>query len=1381
MISRFAIRSRFYSKFSPKIKPIISRSYKWYVFAGVVGTMSDNLSLQFNGVKDSSLLNSIEPKSREVKNGGRFLNDFDLTLFQYHSCPFCSKLRVFLDYYGFDYRIVEVNSITKGQIKWSKYKKVPILLMRNREDGKLYQLNDSTVVISILSSFLQSSMSLEKMINHYQPLIEKKKILYPNKYEIISDKLPSSSSLEKKWRIWADDHFIHTLSPNVYRSFTESLHSFDTFNVKGKWSDAFQTTEQFTIKYLGAVVMWIIGKRIHKKYITDETMSERDYLYNQLNHFLWARESGKLFLGGNRPNLADLALYGYMNSIEGCHAFNDCEKNVDGFKEWDIIGIRLTSRNRYPEMLSILKQCNFGFGIRILLLIVVDMVLLNQLNVEPVISKSSFDVIFVNQTNSPEHNIEPFGSILSSRHVLHRMAQLAWHQVVGKRQKETEKSWKKSQLVHQSTSRRIILRFLLSIYLLSISFFVLFFPYSLVIQCFTPFAFFHAIFFHILVISSYADNVDKSYMNELFSQSVTIEEKVQLTRSHIYLNILKKKSFNFRFIIVQLISWAIIERILRKLNISSKLLIVRHRFLLVLLFNMMTNCIGLIIPLIFSTCLPVYWNKTNLSSFIHIYPSIAFIVSILEMVWTVRPIMNFIVLETIRSINLISLWISSRIGRLNTFGTNVTLTIEWNRLLLPHLFRWFFFWRISFLTIGIWIRLGIYYGIYAIGYMQTNQYIQENDGKRTKRWQIIVSKLFHGEFNDNGIEHLSTASLFSYYNYGKNSSRMRDDINHYHYDYSSNIEDQMFTFVVPLVFGPFTNLLSRNLTNSTSTQLTRLMGIKHLFTFDSFRSLLRYYLNNSCGSLIQVVAVAIVLSQIAFLLSELVRMLFVFTTLRDRLQLWLAYMINPLLVSVDTLRFMSRRRMMEEYESEELIDEFGSDNEIFEFDANEYESDSDIDINRTQSNHNVIDTSDSEGSTFSSITMELSSSSSMNLSDWSSNSERESSNDENPTRRRRRRGRTNENDGRSNRTSNQPLFYSTHVQLCHLTSVIFIGLCVQTNTTYVHWNGRSPRILKNLAILFVSWLHFAFLFTQPYLVRASQSPNRFTKRQHKKLGIASLILFLIPTSIVLFIFFTYPNFLSIFFDFPLLWESFMVIFCLELVIRILFIYLKYLIVMWDAFHTLDTLRLAVTLSQNSTKIVTNNVYTSHPNSTRTTFHRFERSTIAVYGSQFIDFVLARIIPFRLRRQYSVADATELINSILIWVDFFLALLLLMNGCKLLYFTVGSSLKLVAVSLHAYFNVWYLFCDLIDIVQRYMTAKERVSQMKKVKNKSELVELYGRDENEVCAVCYMPLFDDEISNDLHDVFATTCHHIFHMVCIRKWVMTHGVCPMCHQNI
>jgi glutathione S-transferase len=54
----------------------------------------------------------------------------DLWLYR---CPFCKKVRAFLDFAGLSYDVVEVNPVTKKQLNWSAYKKVPIVVVKVKE------------------------------------------------------------------------------------------------------------------------------------------------------------------------------------------------------------------------------------------------------------------------------------------------------------------------------------------------------------------------------------------------------------------------------------------------------------------------------------------------------------------------------------------------------------------------------------------------------------------------------------------------------------------------------------------------------------------------------------------------------------------------------------------------------------------------------------------------------------------------------------------------------------------------------------------------------------------------------------------------------------------------------------------------------------------------------------------------------------------------------------------------------------------------------------------------------------------------------------------------------------------------------------------------
>ena len=67
--------------------------------------------------------------------------DVKLTLYQYATCPFCCKVRAFLNYYGISHDIVEVDPLFKTEAKWSKWGKVPVLVA---------QQNDKIIVSHIL-------------------------------------------------------------------------------------------------------------------------------------------------------------------------------------------------------------------------------------------------------------------------------------------------------------------------------------------------------------------------------------------------------------------------------------------------------------------------------------------------------------------------------------------------------------------------------------------------------------------------------------------------------------------------------------------------------------------------------------------------------------------------------------------------------------------------------------------------------------------------------------------------------------------------------------------------------------------------------------------------------------------------------------------------------------------------------------------------------------------------------------------------------------------------------------------------------------------------------------------------------------------------------
>lgn len=230
---------------------------------------SDVIGFRYYG----SAATATSPAQQDLKARGSEQNSFnpkEVVLFQYEACPFCNKVKAFLDYHGIQYKVVEVNPMNKKEINWSHYKKVPIVTV----DGE--QLVDSSDII-------------DKLVKRIHP-----------DYDLNADE-------EKKWREWVDNHLVHVLSPNIYRTVSEALESFDYITTKGNFS----LYERLVAKYGGAAAMYFVSKRLKKKHnITDE----REALYGAAEQWVEALK-GRKFLGDLEPNLADLAVFGVLRPI----------------------------------------------------------------------------------------------------------------------------------------------------------------------------------------------------------------------------------------------------------------------------------------------------------------------------------------------------------------------------------------------------------------------------------------------------------------------------------------------------------------------------------------------------------------------------------------------------------------------------------------------------------------------------------------------------------------------------------------------------------------------------------------------------------------------------------------------------------------------------------------------------------------------------------------------------------------------------------------------------------------------------------------------------------------------------------------------------------
>jgi glutaredoxin len=183
------------------------RRYRYYLLSIAAGALIGaaytlRQSQKYEGLMPEYVTNSelLERKAMEARplpppvtkhvtfdSPSREKFPFKLTLYQYVTCPFCCKVRAYLNYNRIPYDIVEVNSVMRSETKWSIYKKVPILVIENEQ----IQLNDSSVIISAIESYLRMpTKTFQNISKLYQSIIEKDEkgklsFNYPNKYFLV--------------------------------------------------------------------------------------------------------------------------------------------------------------------------------------------------------------------------------------------------------------------------------------------------------------------------------------------------------------------------------------------------------------------------------------------------------------------------------------------------------------------------------------------------------------------------------------------------------------------------------------------------------------------------------------------------------------------------------------------------------------------------------------------------------------------------------------------------------------------------------------------------------------------------------------------------------------------------------------------------------------------------------------------------------------------------------------------------------------------------------------------------------------------------------------------------------------------------------------------
>ena len=247
----------------------------------------------------------------------------DIRLYQYHICPFCNITKSVLSYAKLEYEKVEVNPLTKQELKpWSgDYKKVPIAVIDEEQVNGSEQIIVALLNTPYVQQYLQSRWNDEA--NSDQDSINTTAIMTMQQFQ--------NSEISQKWMRYAVDDLAALLYPNICGTRGES---YDAFSYV-KNVDSFTAGQKMSIQLLGSLAMYFAASRVKsKRKITDEKKALKEALDTFEQEGL---ENGKLSFcsGVSTPDLGDLAVFGVLYSVNGLQAHTDSIQLRGGsVKEW---------------------------------------------------------------------------------------------------------------------------------------------------------------------------------------------------------------------------------------------------------------------------------------------------------------------------------------------------------------------------------------------------------------------------------------------------------------------------------------------------------------------------------------------------------------------------------------------------------------------------------------------------------------------------------------------------------------------------------------------------------------------------------------------------------------------------------------------------------------------------------------------------------------------------------------------------------------------------------------------------------------------------------------------------------------------------------------
>lgn len=219
-------------------------------------------------------------------------------VYQYKICPYCHRVRAYLDYLKVPYEVVEVNPVSKKELAFSDYKKVPIAVM----EGKALNGSDD-IILHINSTHTDARLMTEDA---------------------------------EKWMEWSEKRLAVLLYPNITRTFAESWQCFEYAAGVESWS----ALQRHIVRLSGPIAMLVANKKIKAKY---NILDERAELGSALAE--WTSALKGPYLHGDAITLPDLMVYGVLRAVHGFDTFTWAMDSNPALKTWyDLVDEEVVSQ-----------------------------------------------------------------------------------------------------------------------------------------------------------------------------------------------------------------------------------------------------------------------------------------------------------------------------------------------------------------------------------------------------------------------------------------------------------------------------------------------------------------------------------------------------------------------------------------------------------------------------------------------------------------------------------------------------------------------------------------------------------------------------------------------------------------------------------------------------------------------------------------------------------------------------------------------------------------------------------------------------------------------------------------------------------------------------